>query len=86
MNIKLLLNRVIIKQDEAQAKTSLGLIFPDSGKQKPLSGKIISIGEEVVHVKEGDNVLYENYKGAEIMIEGRPHMIMTEKDVIGIVN
>lgn len=85
MKIRPLLNRVIIKQDEAQTGTKSGLIFPDNGKQKPLSGKIIAHGDKVQFVKIGDDVLYEKFRGTEIVIEGVEHMIMTENDVLGIV-
>ncbi len=82
MNIKPLLNRVLIKQDEALSQTKSGLIFPDNGKPRPLSGTIVAKGDEATLLSIGDLVLYEKYRGTEIVIENVEYMIMTQNDVI----
>lgn len=84
MKIKPLLNRVVIEQDEAQAKTLAGLILPDSAKEKPLSGKIVAKGDEANLVSVGDMVLYQKYRGTDISIDGKDYMIMQQEDLLAI--
>jgi len=85
MKIKPLINRVVIKQDDAESQTSTGLLFPDNGKEKPLSGKVVACGDKCQYVKVGDSVLYKKYVGTEIDLNSVEHVIMTEDDVLAIV-
>ena len=85
MKIKPLINRVVIKQDEAETQTSTGLLFPDNSKEKPLSGKVVACGEKCQYVKVGDSVLYNKYRGTEIVLESVEHVIMTEDDILAIL-
>jgi chaperonin GroES len=70
-------------------KTTGGIIIPDTAKEKPKKGKVIAAGsgkkDEPVTVKEGDTVLYGQYSGTEIKIDGNDYLIMRESDIFAIV-
>ena len=91
--IKPLSDRVVVKAQEAEEKTSSGLYIPDSAKEKPQRGTVISVGPGRVEngtkiemsVKEGDTVLYGKYSGTEIALDGEDYLIMRESDILGIV-
>jgi chaperonin GroES len=69
-------------------KTASGIIIPDSAKEKPLIGKVIAVGngkvDEPMTVKVDDKVLYGQYSGTEIKLEGKTYLIMSETDIYGI--
>ena len=85
---KPLADRVLIEPAAVEMKTASGIIIPDSAKEKPLIGKIIAIGngkeDEPMTVKVGDEVLYGQYSGTEIKLEGQTYLIMREADIYGI--
>ncbi len=87
---KPLADRVLIEPTAAEQVTASGIIIPDTAKEKPLRGKVIAIGEgkkdEPMTVKVGDNVLFGQYSGTEIKIDGANYLIMREADVYGIFN
>jgi chaperonin GroES len=87
--LKPLADRVLIEAAPAEEKTASGIIIPDTAKEKPLQGKVIAVGpgkkDEPMTVKEGDNVLYGQYSGQEIKLEGKAYLIMKESDVYGII-
>jgi chaperonin GroES len=89
VNIKPLADRVIIEPAQAEQKTAGGIIIPDTAKEKPQRGKVVSVGpgkkDEPMTLKEGDVVLYGKYAGTEISIEGKDYLIMRESDVVAIV-
>ena len=89
INFKPLADRVLVEPSAAEEKTSSGIIIPDTAKEKPQKGKIISVGngtkDEKLTVKVGDIVLYGKYSGTEINIEGTDYLIMKESDIFGIV-
>ncbi|MDB4075830.1 co-chaperone GroES [Crocinitomicaceae bacterium] len=88
ISFKPLADRVLIEPVAAEQKTASGIIIPDSAKEKPLKGKVIAIGtgkpDEPMTVKVGDEVLYGQYSGTEIRLEGMAYLIMREADVYGI--
>ena len=85
---KPLADRVLIEPAPAEQKTASGIIIPDSAKEKPLKGKVIAIGsgkaDEPITVKVGDDVLYGQYSGTEIKLDGKTLLIMRESDIYGI--
>lgn len=87
--LKPLADRVLIESAPAETKTASGIIIPDTAKEKPLQGKIIAVGpgkvDEPMTVKIGDAVLYGQYSGTEIKIEGTDYLIMRESDIYGIL-
>ena len=89
INVKPLADRVIIEPAAAEEKTAGGIIIPDTAKEKPKQGKIIAAGngkkDEPLTVKEGDTVLYGQYSGTEIKIDGKDYLIMRESDIFAIV-
>ncbi|MDX1617371.1 MAG: co-chaperone GroES [Balneolaceae bacterium] len=92
--IKPLSDRVLVQPEDAEEKTSSGIIIPDTAKEKPQQGKIVAAGPGKVEngnkiemsVKEGDRVLYGKYSGTEITLDGDEYLIMRESDILGIVS
>jgi chaperonin GroES len=92
-SIKPLSDRVVVKPAEAEETTESGLYIPDSAKEKPQRGTIVSVGPGKVEngtkidmtVKEGDTVLYGKYAGTEINLGDDDLLIMRESDILGIV-
>ena len=89
INVKPLADRVIIEPSAAEETTSGGIIIPDTAKEKPKKGKVVAAGEgkkdEPVTVKVGETVLYGQYSGTEIKIDGSDYLIMRESDIFAIV-
>jgi chaperonin GroES len=93
-SIKPLADRVVIKPDTAEEKTSSGIIIPDTAKEKPQRGTVVAVGSGRyengtkidMSVKEGDKVLYGKYAGTELTLDGDELMIMRESDILGIVS
>lgn len=85
---KPLADRVLIEPSPAEQTTASGIIIPDSAKEKPLKGKVIATGngktDEPITVKVGDEVLYGQYSGTEIKMDGKTLLIMRESDIYGI--
>ena len=88
VNVTPLHDRVIVKAAAAEEKTAGGIIIPDTAKEKPQKGTIISVGpgkkkDEPMTVKPGDKVLYGKYAGTEITIDGTDYLIMRQDDIFG---
>lgn len=88
VNFKPLADRVLIEPAPAEQTTASGIIIPDSAKEKPLRGKVVAAGsgkkDEPMTVKVGDDVLYGQYSGTEIKIDGTTYLIMREADIYGV--
>lgn len=88
IKFKPLADRVLIEPAPAEQKTASGIIIPDTAKEKPLKGKVVAAGQgkkdEPMSVKVGDTVLYGQYSGTEIKIDGNDYLIMRESDIYGI--
>lgn len=92
-SIKPLGDRVVVRPEAAEEKTVSGLYIPDTAKEKPQRGTVVSAGPGRVEngnliamtVKAGDKVLYGKYAGSEITIDGEELMIMRESDIFGII-
>ncbi|HYV94345.1 MAG TPA: co-chaperone GroES [Chitinophagales bacterium] len=83
-------NRVVVQPADAEEKTKGGIIIPDTAKEKPQKGKVISASEvdekgNKPTVKPGDIVLYGKYAGTEISIEGQDYLIMRESDIFAVL-
>lgn len=89
IQFKPLADRVLIEPSAAENVTSSGIIIPDSAKEKPLKGTIVACGngktDEPMTVKLGDSVLFGQYAGTEIKIDGADYLIMRETDIYGIL-
>lgn len=86
MNIQPLSDRVLIEPTAAEEVTASGIIIPDSAKEKPLRGKVLSVGQgtkdEEMILKPGDEVLFGKYAGSEIELEGKKYLMMRQSDVL----
>jgi chaperonin GroES len=87
-------DRILVKRVEEATTTRGGIIIPDSAKDKPQEGEVISAGKGKVNedgkvfplaVKEGDRILFGKYSGTEIKIDGEDFIIMKEEEVLGIL-
>jgi chaperonin GroES len=94
MKLRPLEDRVVIKQSDAEEKTTGGIILPDTAKEKPHIGKVIATGPGKVldngnlskmSVKKNDKVIYAKYMGNEVEIDGEKYVILQETDILGIV-
>lgn len=89
LNITPLADRVLVQPEEAMTQTASGIIIPDTAKEKPKKGKVVAVGngkvDEPMTVKVGDTVLYGNYSGTEINVEGSDYLIMKESEIFAIV-
>ena len=87
-------DRVLVRRVDEDDKTAGGLIIPDSAKEKPQEGEVISCGDgarkdsgELIPmvVKAGDKILFGKWSGTEVKIDGEDLMIMKESDILGII-
>ena len=92
--IKPLGDRVLVKRLEAEEKTTGGIVLPDAAKQKPKQGKVVAVGkgkqldsgEKVAcQVKKGDVVLFGSFGGTEVTVEGEEYLLMSEDEILAIV-
>lgn len=87
--IKPLGNRVVIKRVEAEEKTASGIVLPGQAKEKPQMAEIVAVGpgteDEKMEVKVGDTVIFSQYAGTEIKYQGEEYTILTQKDVLAVV-
>ncbi len=95
MAIRPLDDRVVIEPLEAEEKTQGGIVLPDSAKEKPTKGKVISVGDgklldsgkrAALLVKKGDKVLYGKYAGTEITVGGKDYLILKENDILAKID
>ena len=94
MKIRPLGDKVILQRQQAEGVTSGGIVLPDSAKEKPKQGKIISVGNgrllddgsrSKMQLKKGDKVLFSSYAGSDIKINDKEYLIMDESDVMAII-
>ncbi|MDY7035385.1 MAG: co-chaperone GroES [Thermodesulfobacteriota bacterium] len=94
MNIKPLNDRVLVLRIDEEEKTSGGIIIPDTAKEKPQEGKVVAVGpgktddegkRMPLDVKKDDHVLFGKYSGTDIKIDGVEHLIMSEDDILGVI-
>jgi len=88
-------DRILVKRkEESEQTTSFGIIIPDSAKEKPQQGQVISVGKGKsndegkvfpLDVKAGDTILFGKYSGTEIKLDGEEFLIMREEEVLGIL-
>ncbi len=88
-------DRVLVKRVEEESKTKGGIIIPDTAKEKPQEGEVVSVGlgardEDGKHVpmdlKAGDRILFGKWSGTEVKLEGEDLIIMKESDVLGVLS
>ena len=94
MKTKPLGEKILVKRCEAEEKTAGGILLPDAAKEKPKEGKIIALGDGKLldsgkrakfQVKKGDKVVFTSYAGTEIDIDGEEYLLMSEDDILAII-
>jgi chaperonin GroES len=94
MKIRPLGDKVLVERVEAESKTAGGIVLPDTAKEKPQRGRVVSVGEgkmlengtrKEVQVKKGDVVLFTSYAGTEIKVESKEFLIMDESDIMAVI-
>lgn len=94
MKVRPLQDRILIKRVEEETKTKGGIIIPDTAKEKPQEGLVVSVGPGKVNesgtrvapdVKAGDKILFGKYSGSDIKIDGVEHLILREDDVLAVI-
>ena len=88
-------DRVVLKRVEAEEKTSGGIILPDSAKEKPREGTVVAIGagrvlkngeRAAMSVKVKDRVIFSSYAGTEVNVEGEEFIVLSEDEILAIVD
>ena len=93
MKLVPLLDRVVIKQLEAEEKTKAGIILASAAQEKPQEAEIVAVGpggvidgkEVTMQVKEGQKGIYAKYAGTEVKLEGQEYIIVRQSDILAIV-
>lgn len=93
MTIKPLFDKVVIKAIETDEKTASGIVLPGAAKEKPQLARVLAVGpggtidgnDVKMQVKEGDTVLYSKYAGSEFKIDGEEVVIVSQSDILAIV-
>ena len=95
MKFRPLHDRVVVKRIDAEEKTAGGIIIPDTAKEKPSQGEVVSVGPGgrdengkliPMDVKAGDRVLFGKWSGTEVKIDGIEYLIMKESDIMGVLD
>jgi len=94
MKLRPLNDRILVKRLEEETKTKGGIIIPDTAKEKPAEGKVVAVGVGAlnndgkrvpIEVKVGDRILFGKYGGQEIKVEGEEYLIMSEQEVLCVI-
>lgn len=95
MNLRPINDKIVVRREDAEAVTPGGIVIPDVAKEKPRRGKVLAVGSgrllqdgtrAAFQVKEGDHVLFTNYAGNEVKVGGEQLLILSEDEVLGIVD
>jgi chaperonin GroES len=87
-------DRVLVRVEDKEEALPSGLVIPDTAKEKPQEGTVIAVGPGAYHegkripmdVKSGDRVIFSKYGGTEIKVEGEELLILSERDILAVVN
>ena len=94
MKIRPLQDRILVKRLAEEEKTKGGIIIPDTAKEKPAEGKVVSVGNGKLNddgkripleIKKGDSILFGKYSGTEVTVDGQEYLIMREDDILGVI-
>ena len=94
MKLRPLQDRILVQRVAEETTTKGGIIIPDTAKEKPAEGEVVSVGKGKIgedgkpialEVKKGDRILFGKYSGTEVKIDGNEYLIMREDDVLGVV-
>lgn len=94
MKFRPLHDRVLVKRIESEEKTASGIIIPDTAKEKPMEGEVVSVGTGTrnengqivpMDVKAGDRILFGKWSGTEVKFDGQEFLVMKESDIMGVI-
>ena len=94
MKIRPLADKVLVERLEAENKTAGGIVLPDTAKEKPQQGKVVSVGPgktledgsvKKMGLKKGDKVLFTSYAGTDVKINEKEYLIMSESDIMAVI-
>jgi len=94
MSIRPLQDRVVVRRTEEETKSAGGIVIPDSATEKPSQGEVIAVGPgkkldngsiQEVDLKAGDKILFGQYAGSSVKLDGEELLIMSESEVFGVV-
>jgi chaperonin GroES len=95
LNVRPLHDRILVRRTKEEDTTAGGIIIPDTAKEKPQRGEVVATGKGRItddgrtlplEVKSGDKVLFAKYAGTELKLNGEEYLMITESDVLGILN
>ncbi|QYK48318.1 MAG: co-chaperone GroES [Phycisphaeraceae bacterium] len=94
--IRPLHDKILVRRDDAETKTATGIYLPESGKEKPKTGTVQAVGDGALNtetgeripltVKKGDRVIFTSYAGTEIKLDGTDYLMMSEDDVLAVID
>jgi len=89
-------DKVLVRRDDPETKTSTGIFLPETSKEKPKAGVVEAVGDGAINtdtgeriplsVKKGDRVIFSSYAGTEVKLEGTELLIMSEDDILAVVD
>lgn len=95
-SVRPLHDKILVKRDEAQSKTESGIFLPESSKDRPKTGIIEAVGNGALNtdtgeriplsVKKGDKVIFSSYAGTEIKLDGNEFLMMSEDDILAVID
>ncbi|GMO58257.1 MAG: co-chaperone GroES [Treponemataceae bacterium] len=89
MKIRPLSDRVLVKAEKAETKTSSGIIIPDTAQEKTQTGAVVAVGpgteKEKITVSVGQKVMYDKYAGSQVKIDGEEHLILKMQDIVAVI-
>ncbi|MBO6554952.1 MAG: co-chaperone GroES [Pseudomonadales bacterium] len=94
MSIRPLQDRVVVRRTEEETKSAGGIVIPDSAAEKPSQGEVLAVGPgkkldngnvQAVDLKAGDRVLFGQYAGSTVKIDGEELLIMNESEIFGVI-
>jgi len=92
--LKPLHNRIVVERVNPEEKTTAGIIIPDTAKEKPQQGDVVSVGPGArnkegeympLDIKEGDRVLFGKFGGTEVKLDGKDYLILREDDILAVI-
>lgn len=95
-SIRPLHDKIIVKRDAAETKTDSGIFLPETSKDKPKTGTVEAVGDGALNtdtgariplsVKKGDRVIFSSYSGTEVKLDGHELLIMSEDDILAVID
>ena len=87
MKIKPIGDRVLVKMEEVEEKTSGGIYIPQTAQEKTQTGTVEAVGDDkdVIKVKKGDKVMYDKYAGTSVTIDGKEYLLMKMQDIMATI-